>query len=168
MDIEGYRREWAVDGLGYLRGYYPHSSICTCEPCTLEYETHQKRGCNCVTCQRQRLNRNVPYHSNEQGETQMAGVQFCDRCESMGKATAMGRLVFHMHPMDGGKSLELCPGCVGDMVDFLEHDVMTEREKGYREPYQPGDKTPEEKGDFLTDAVRRAMREELRQLGNGD
>lgn len=80
----------------------------------------------------------------------MATVNFCERvgCETMAKSPAMGAVSFRTAPNREAKNFELCPGCVGDLVEFLK--VLpegTERPKSYSEPWNPEqkkDKTLEE------------------------
>jgi len=63
-------------------------------------------------------------------------VNFCERCNTMGKSSAMGGLQFWKSPADSmGGPLEICPGCVSDLVTWLKGESIGERPKSYSEPY---------------------------------
>lgn len=110
----------------------------------------------------QNLNRNVPYQSNDKGESVVATVNFCERCESMGKSIVMGTLGYRTDPTKGVKELELCPGCVEDFMTWLKEDIMTTREKAYKEPWKDG---VSGKGEVLT---KQNLQKLLRALESGD
>lgn len=67
----------------------------------------------------------------------MATVNFCERCNTMGKSSAMGRLRYWTGDHNTAeKELEICPGCVEDLMTYLKwEDNQAERPKSYSEPY---------------------------------
>lgn len=155
---EEQRKRWAND----QKGWSYHSSICTCEKCEAVYQQHNRtHWCACDVCVNQTQNRQNPYRSDAKGETVMATVNFCDRCESMGKADAMGRLTYMTDITQLPKDVEICPGCVGDFMEWLESDIMTTRERGYRKPWKKEEKEPEKTGVIITNAddLKALMRE---------
>lgn len=72
----------------------------------------------------------------------MATVNFCERlgCETMAKSPAMGQMSFRTAPGREVKSLELCPGCVAELVEFLGTGPTGDRPRSYSEPWNPEEK----------------------------
>lgn len=72
----------------------------------------------------------------------MATVNFCERvgCETMAKSVAMGTMQFQTAPTRPYRDLELCPGCVGDLVEFLKSEPTGKRPRSYSEPWNPEEK----------------------------
>lgn len=70
----------------------------------------------------------------------MATVNFCERCNTMGKSVAMGTVEIQRFPYETAEPVEICPGCVQDMVDFMAGKPVgalkdQERPKSYSEPW---------------------------------
>lgn len=81
----------------------------------------------------------------------MATVNFCEKhsCEAMGKNTAMGLVVIipntsgpenvyadAVHTTDRNTlRMELCPGCIGELMDWVDAAPLGERKK-YTEPWK--------------------------------
>ena len=103
----------------------------------------------------------------------MATVNFCERCNTMGKSLAMGRLGFWTGERnESTREFELCPGCVADMVTFLQwKDGQAERPKSYSEPYSARATDP--LADLTDDEIARAYlarvaaRESVNELTDG-
>lgn len=102
----------------------------------------------------------------------VATVNFCEKhkCEAMGKNTAMG-LVVIIPATSGPESVyadavhttdrntvrkELCPGCIGELMEWIDAEPMGERKK-YTEPWSPAPKVSQ------TDVER-----VLRDMGSQD
>jgi hypothetical protein len=54
----------------------------------------------------------------------MAGIVMCDRCNRLGKGTALGGIAYRTNIADRenkGKSIELCPGCVASFLAWLNN-----------------------------------------------
>lgn len=161
--MEEWRNRASNDRSGYVWG---HSSICTCPPCERTYESHNAgyEACNCSICYMQNMNRNVPYQSDERGQSIVATVNFCERCDSMGKSLVMGKLAYRTDASKGVTDIEICPGCVDDFMTWLKSDVMTSRERAYKEPWKENTE-PAKQGTILTKETLHSL---LRELDAGD
>lgn len=69
----------------------------------------------------------------------MATVNFCERCNSMGKSSAMGRLSLAPNPSWRDETKELCPACVKELYAWMAEETFGPREKAYQEPYDPNE-----------------------------
>lgn len=71
----------------------------------------------------------------------MASVNLCDRigCQSMVKGKALGHLaIATKSDMEAMRvEWELCPGCVGDVMELMETAPTTQRDGAYREGWTP-------------------------------
>lgn len=101
----------------------------------------------------------------------MATVNFCERleCEAMGKSIAMGTLEFRTAPGREERRLELCPGCVADLVVFLKGlPEGTKRQRSYSEPWNPEEekmKDPDEMtSEELAQLYVKKLGEETRKI----
>lgn len=88
----------------------------------------------------------------EERKTEVATVNFCEKheCETMAKSPAMGLVVIipvtsgpeqvyadAVHTTDRNTvRLELCPGCVGELMDWVESGPAGERPKAYSKPWE--------------------------------
>lgn len=85
----------------------------------------------------------------------VATVNFCERCNTMGKSSAMGELNWTPDRNQvRAEGLELCPGCVGDLVAFLAGQPVgavknQDRPKAYNHPWEESKSNPLDK---LSDA----------------
>jgi hypothetical protein len=89
----------------------------------------------------------------------MSTLNICDRCETPATSNAMGNFTKRLNLNERVESLELCPGCVHDFVDFMNGNAVfsvsdQERPKAYKEPYDPNPTTP-------TTDLKTALRELL-------
>jgi hypothetical protein len=158
MSDQNWRRKAAND----QAGFYHHSSICTCGPCLATYEQHNAgyEVCVCNVCEAHNYDRNVPYQSDAKGNTVVATVNFCERCNSMGQSKAMGALAYRTDATKGDVEMEICPGCVDDFITWLKSDVMTSRERAYMDPWKE-DTEPEKQGTILSKETLRTLLKEL-------
>lgn len=69
----------------------------------------------------------------------MATVNFCEReaCQTMGKSSAMGALTYMLREDGRTERIELCPGCVGEFVEWLKDAPAGPRPRAYQDPYTP-------------------------------
>lgn len=147
--------------MGYLGG---HWDGCSCVHCLRQYELHNAgyEPCVCAICEAHNLvNNNAFQMAGGKVVPAVATVNFCERCESMGKSNAMGAVSYNTNPAEGQTRIEICPGCVGDFMVWLKEDIMTDREKAYREPWK---KDEDESGEI---ANKKKMREFVRELMAG-
>jgi hypothetical protein len=161
-----------------------HWDGCMCEACDGVFTDHNPNRtgplCSCSGCRTRgaaiRNQRQTTTQYNNQGRTKaVATVNFCERCNTMGKSSAMGRLYFvaNLSGESAGKELEICPGCVADAFAFLKwEDGQAERPKSYSEPYSERQDDPLAglSDDELARAylARVAAQEGLKELGSGD
>jgi len=69
----------------------------------------------------------------------MAGIQICDRvgCDSFGTTAAMGIVKIATDPSKNEQRFELCPGCVGDLIEQLATEPKEgTRKKSYQDPWK--------------------------------
>lgn len=95
----------------------------------------------------------------------MATVNFCERvgCETMAKSVAMGVINFRTAPNRENKNIELCPGCVGDLVEFLKSGPETDRPKSYSEPWNPEVRKEKSLAELTSQELAAAYAERLGQ-----
>lgn len=96
----------------------------------------------------------------------MATVNFCERvgCETMSKSPAMGQLSFRTAPNREIKNLEICPGCVGDLVEFLKSEPAEgTRPRSYSEPWNPEEKKEKALSDLSSTELAKLYGEKLTQ-----
>lgn len=66
----------------------------------------------------------------------MATVNFCERCNTMGKSSAMGSLeIWTGNQSDPAERFEICPGCVADFIYWKSATHIGDRPKSYSEPF---------------------------------
>lgn len=120
-----------------------------CETCAANFAQHNpdQSGpiCACTGCQV----RKSEIRKTEQRERKtVATVNFCERCNTMGKSSAMGAVstqeCVYNSPVEGK---EICPGCVGDLKQFMRGEAVpaladVERPKSYSEPYSERQSDP--------------------------
>lgn len=165
--------QWWKEAGTDRKGYYGHSSICQCSSCMSVYENHSAgyQICSCLPCVHHNIAINDPFRTDEKGTPQVATVNFCDRCESMGKSHVMGSMSFRTDASKKDVSKELCPGCIGELMEWLENDITTTRQKAYKEPWSPDDN--ETSGEIITEggqaikAIAAAVRAEM-EKGNAE
>lgn len=65
----------------------------------------------------------------------MSAINLCERCDAfmLGKAVAVIRL--DKTPSSYTETLEICPACVTDFMDFM-HSAPTRDKNVFREPYK--------------------------------
>lgn len=132
---------------------YGHWPGCSCETCFKVYDNHnQEIWCACQGC----LTRRNSWGETqiiEKGNSNVATVNFCERCDSMGKSNVMGKIQYRTDPSQDLQQIEICPGCVGEFMSWLTDPLMGSRERAYREPWSPEDTAPESSGEIVTDTV---------------
>lgn len=166
-----------------------HWDGCLCDLCRPIFEQHNpdQNGpiCSCGGCQTRNAaikTRANPFtfdagkQYNNQGRVKtVATVNFCERCNTMGKSSAMGSIYFRTDPTDDDRNgFEICPGCVADFIAWKQLGQTLEegsRPKSYSEPYSA------RKADPLADLsdeqiaaaylARVAAREGLNELESG-
>lgn len=118
--------------------------------------------CGCIICARvrARLNKlpapiNVP---GRQGKNTMGSVNICDRDGSLVKGQALGRVMLRFSSEYDSETIdiEICPRCVKDVLEVIEHKPNDDESKrAHSEPF----KRPEEPSEL--DAVQMASAEQL-------
>lgn len=152
-----------------------------CEMCDSIFSQHNpdRSGpiCSCGGCQTRaaaiRTNRNTVSDYNTQGRKEIvATVNFCERCNTMGKSSAMGSLeIWTGNQSDHTERFEICPGCVADFVTWRKAESIGDRPKSYSEPYSARKADP--LADLSDDEIARAYlarvaaREGLNELTDG-
>lgn len=66
----------------------------------------------------------------------MAVINMCDRCGNMGLGSAIGTLIFHTGPHAQTNKLELCPECVGELVEFVKTHPERDSRIAFREEWK--------------------------------
>lgn len=109
---------------------------------------------------------------------QMASINLCDRhkCGAMSKNNVMGMLILipdvsgpekiyadAVHTNDRNtRRLEICPGCVGELVDWIDQTPAHEPNgKGYTEAWKPA---PKATADRINDIIEKLGSQELMRL----
>ena len=64
----------------------------------------------------------------------MAGINMCERCDSLVTSNAAGKVGIVENYQDPGRRHDLCPPCVGDLVAWMAEKPVREQ-RAYREPY---------------------------------
>lgn len=88
-----------------------------------------------------------------------SAVHICERCDSWSVGKAIGHIEYRTSPDSPYANAEICPGCVGDFMEWLNDPIVSHREKGYKHPWTPED-TPET-GEIL---ARKNMRTFIKEL----
>lgn len=142
-----------------------HDEYCDCGACQNVYRAHNNgKWCYCSGCQTRREVIVITLEPSEERRN-VATVNFCERCESMGVSTAMGEINFKTAPGEKVERKELCPGCISDLMLWF-NDITTTREKAYRHPWKPTDETTT--GDIIAKSeVKKLLRELLAGDDNG-
>lgn len=151
----------------YPRAQHPFN--CVCGTCLGVYERHRNcfplgQKCQCPGCMARRphfieeVRPEEAVYASYKLESKVSTVNFCERCESMGKSSAMGNIVVQRFPGEQPIKYEICPGCVQDLVDWFS-DITTTREKAYRKPWIPEHKI--EDGEYMTKSEARKFVKEL-------
>ncbi len=110
------------------------------------FQEHNRYGpCNCGFCKGAAL---IPIYQKNWEQKYMSTLNICDRCETPATSNAMGSFTKRLSLRHNVESLELCPGCVSDFVEFMAGsgfgDVTSQnRPKAYKEPYTEQDDTDE-------------------------
>lgn len=143
-----------------------HWAGCICSACEGSFKDHNRETfCVCNDCDR---TRDALIQAKEnQAEIlppervkvpSMATVNLCDKCGTMGQSKAMGTVVIvpvndkadvfgdavrTTGPADTTKRLEICPGCVGELMDWLNSEPLGERPRAYKEAWTPAPKVPD-------------------------
>lgn len=149
---------------------YPkqHWDGCMCDLCDSIFGSHNpdRNGpiCSCGGCQTRTAairsqSRTTYQNYNAQGkEIAVATVNFCERCNTMGKSVAMGSIYFRTDPTDANQNgFEICPGCVADFIAWKkagEELPEGSRPKSYSEPYSAAAADP--LADLSDDDIARA------------
>jgi hypothetical protein len=126
-----------------------HCWECTCVDCINDYLTHNRnKNCTCPDCAQHRvkaLPRIRPKKTVTERTTTVATVNFCEReqCQTMGKSHVMGLVTYSTEMHSDNKAIELCPGCVGEFMEWLDKAPETERPKAYKEPWVKTEKSAE-------------------------
>lgn len=164
------RQQWERD----RRNNYIHFATnprCNCEECDGNYRVHNEyRQCDCSGCVQQRERivseaRNRLSGENGRGTGKMSTINFCDRCESMGKSEAMGVISIIPNREMGPEEIEICPGCVTDFMTWRNEDAMTDRQRAYKEPWRP-ESDVEESGDIIL--TKEQAKKMLKALESGE
>jgi len=141
-----------------------HWGGCLCEACREAFEMHQESGyCPCVDCERTREAASAQLRAQQEETTQkytereykVATVNLCDKCGTMSKSSATGTVV--IVPVNDkadvygdavrtitGETIrkEICPGCVGELMAWLDADPLNERPRAYSDAWtKPTDPT---------------------------
>ena len=100
----------------------------------------------------------------------MSSINLCERegCPSMMKGNAVGlvALVTSSEPDAERIQIEVCPGCVLDLVTLLRTKPTSDREGAYREPYQ-GPVEVKESEDDIADRFAAKVAQRIRALESG-
>jgi len=88
----------------------------------------------------------------------VATVNFCERCNAMGKSNAMDVITVTTKAVWSGEK-EICPGCREDFETFWKGDAVpaladVERPKSYTERWNPDKRDP--LADLSDDEIARA------------
>ena len=107
-----------------------------------------KCGCTTCVCIRSEIINSIPAPINtphRNGSNNMAGINICDRCQSMVTGNALGVVQVRTSSDDRISEIiakEICPACVGDLMVFIEETAVERRDvRAYKDPW----KRPEEK-----------------------
>jgi hypothetical protein len=148
--------------IGYRQG---HWEGCSCADCLETYDLHNKNGsCVCNGCTAHNLVANNAFQMEKNRVVpKVATVNFCERCESMGKSNAMGTVQYIFEPSQGWTSIECCPGCIAEFMIWRNSEVFGDREKAYKHPYTEA--TEDEGGEIITKSNIRKL---LLALESGD
>lgn len=76
----------------------------------------------------------------------MASITMCDRCNRLGKGTALGALSYRTNLSDARTraiSKELCPDCVRELIAWLNTRPKDVSEVPFTEPYVEPDQGDE-------------------------
>lgn len=98
----------------------------------------------------------------------MATVNFCERCNTLGKSLVMGIVSQRDYPGSaGGTDAEICPGCVSDFHKFMNGEPVEgkpfTRPQSYTKAYEPHSEDPT--ADLSDDELARAY---LRRVAGED
>lgn len=102
---------------------------------TMEYngETRQCPHCNCGVLDNPPHDPIAP-KSFGKAPQNMSAINLCERCDSLMLQKAVAKISHYTTGENVWKEQELCPGCYGDFMRFLE--TKPDREKQtYREPW---------------------------------
>lgn len=66
----------------------------------------------------------------------MASINMCDRCGAIGLEGAIGTLVYHTAPTSMTHKLELCPTCMGSLVEWVGDATPSDQRTPFREPWR--------------------------------
>lgn len=164
-----------------------HYEACMCDRCVRMYNDHNRhKTCACDDCVSHRaylynkdlkrsVERDIALTSvNKYDRVKTSGrkksmstINMCERCGAMAVSGAMGGISSWNSPNDAmNDAKELCPGCVGDLVEFMKGENVGDRPKnGYRKPWE----APKSGlGDISTEDLARALLSRQLEPGKTD
>ncbi len=117
---------------------------------------------------------------NKRKEKTVATVNFCEKCTTLGKSDVMGTLV--LVPVNGDaphsiysdavntadrsiKRVEVCPGCVAELMQWFDAEPVGERPRSYTEPWKPAPKAPDGMPTDSATLFRLALEASKREAG---
>ena len=65
----------------------------------------------------------------------MSAINLCERCDSLMLQKAVATVTLCPEPRAAYETRELCPGCYGDIMRFLETKPAEREKQTYREPW---------------------------------
>lgn len=98
--------------------------------------------CGCEFCRTVRSEDwfDVPMNNAyRKGNSAMAGINMCDRCSSVVKGVALGRIALvTSSDQSSAESVnrELCPPCVGEILAVVETELEPRAVRGYDKPFR--------------------------------
>jgi len=146
-----------------------HWHGCMCTDCLDTFDAHNTRmaHCPCEDCVRTRAALRKAKENNaeilpppiERESAPVSTVNLCDRCGTMGKSQTMGTVVIvpvndkadvygdavrTTGPANATHRMEVCPGCVGEIMEWKDVEVpATNRPRAYNEPWTAERKVPD-------------------------
>lgn len=98
----------------------------------------------------------------------MSTISLCDVCETLCKTSIMGTVQLKTAPDQEWRDLNICPGCVGDIVSTLGNQDRT-RPEAYKEPYREEPKSDPTAGlsteELAAAYLARVAQKDAKELG---